>query len=130
MVSDPISNMLISLKNASMVGKSNVSVPHSNLRLAIATVLAENGFLTSITKRGKKVKRTLDLALAYNGTAPKINDVKRISKPSKRIYKSYKVLRPVKQGLGLEILSTPAGIMTGKQAKAAKVGGESLFMIW
>lgn len=130
MVSDPISNLIISLKNAAMVGKPSVVVPHSNLKLAIATVLAEQGFLASITKKGKKVKRSLELFLAYNGTAPKINDVKRVSKPSKRIYKNYKQLRPVRQGFGIEVLSTPQGIMSGKQAKAAKVGGESLFMIW
>lgn len=113
-----------------MVGKPSVVVPHSNLKLAIATVLAEQGYLASITKKGKKVKRSLELFLTYNGTEPKITDVKRISKPSKRVYKNYKQLRPVRQGFGVEVLSTPQGIMSGKQAKAAKVGGESLFMIW
>ncbi len=130
MVSDPISNMLISLKNAALVGKPTVVVPHSNLKLAIATVLAEQGFLASITKRGKKVKRSLELHLAYDGAVAKIHDVKRISKPSRRVYKTYKELRPVRQGTGLEVLSTPQGILSSKQAKAAKVGGEALFMIW
>lgn len=113
-----------------MVGKASVIVPHSNLKLAIATVLAEQGFLASITKKGKKVKRSLELVLAYNGTDPKIHDLKRISKPSKRVYKNYKQLRPVRQGFGIEVLSTPQGVMSNKQARAAKVGGESLFMIW
>lgn len=130
MVRDPISSLLTSLKNAAMVGKPTVVVPNSKLKLAIATVLAEQGYLTSITKKGKKVKTSLELALAYNGAEPRIHDVKRVSKLSRRVYKSYKDLYPVRRGTGLEILSTPAGIMTGKQAKQAKVGGESLFMIW
>ena len=130
MISDPIANMLTSLKNAAMAGKLTVVVPYSNLKLAIATVLAEQGFLASITKKGKKAKRDLELALAFNGPAPKIHDLKRISKPSKRVYKNYQQLYPIRRGTGLEILSTPKGVMTGKQAKTIKVGGESLFIIW
>ena len=130
MITDPISNLIISLKNAAKVGKPLVTVPFSNTKLAIAEVLEQNGFISAIGKKGKKVKRSLELALVYVNGEAKIHDVKRVSKPSRRIYKSYKELYPIKQGFGLEILSTPQGIMTAKEAKKAKVGGESLFIVW
>lgn len=128
---DPISDMLIRVKNASRVKHESVSVPLSRSKVAIAELLVREGYLRGISKRGKKVKKTLSLDLVYNADGtPRVQDVERVSKPSRRVYISAKDIRPVRQGLGLLVLSTPMGVITGAEAKEKKVGGEVLFKIW
>lgn len=128
---DPIANMLVMLKNAGAVKKPTVSVPYSNVKLAILNVLAKEGFILSATKKGKKVKKYIQCDLAYFGDGrSKITNVKRMSKPSRRIYVKVDDLKPVRQGLGLAVLSTPQGVMTGGEAKKLRVGGELLFTLW
>jgi small subunit ribosomal protein S8 len=130
MTTDPIANMLVILKNASMVHKTSVVFPHSNLKMAIAEVLAKNGYIANVTKRGKKVKKFIQCDIVYTGGKSKFSSITRISKPSRRVYKGFAELRSVRQGMGLAVLTTPAGVMTEKEAKEAKVGGELLFTIW
>lgn len=130
MVTDPIADMLTQLKNASRAGKESVVLPSSNLKYEIAKVLEREGYLKSIARRGKKVKKYLYCELAYEGKAPKINEVKRISKPSRRVYIKSSELKPVRQGYGLAVISTPAGLKTEREAKKEKVGGEILFTLW
>jgi small subunit ribosomal protein S8 len=130
MVTDPISDMLIQLKNAALVGKPSVLVPASNLKMEIAKVLLKQGFLSNVTKRGKKNRKFLACDLAYNGPVAKLTDVKRISKPSRRVYTGAAEIKSVRQGQGVMILSTPKGLLTDSEAKAAKVGGEILFTMW
>ncbi len=128
---DKISNLIISIKNAGNVRKETASVPYSQYKMEITKLLKKEGFLVSAESKGKKVKKTIQMGIAYNENGkPKINDVKRISKPSKRIYYGAKDIRPVKGGFGTLILSTPKGIMTDKMARKEKVGGEALFKIW
>lgn len=127
---DPIADMLISIKNAGNAGKSLAVVPFSNLKEEIAKVLFANGFIASYAKKGKKVQKTLELGIAYEGKAPRVADVARMSKPSRRFYMKSADLKPVKNGYGLMVLSTPKGIMTGDEARKAQVGGEVLFKIW
>ena len=129
MVGDKISNVIIKLKNASMVGKATTEVALSNLNTAILKVLKTEKFITDL--EADKKSRTISVTLAYdeNGDS-KITDVKRVSKLSKRIYRGSQEIKPVKNGLGLSIVSTPAGVMTGRQAREKKVGGEVLFEIW
>jgi len=128
---DPISNMLIQIKNAAMVGKPSVSVPFSNLKMEIAKVLQKEGYLKSVVKKGKKIKKVLACDLTYNEAGKaRFTDVVRVSKLSRRVYIGVKELRPVRQGTGSMVLSTPKGIMTDKEAKAANQGGEVLFKIW
>lgn len=131
MVNDPIGDFIIRLTNAGAINKPTVSVPFSNLKMAVAEKLMQAGFIGAIEKKGKKVKKTLDIVLKYNpqGKAV-INGVKRISKPGRRMYKSVLEITPVRYGKGALILSTPQGIMTDKEAKKAKVGGEAMFEIW
>lgn len=128
---DMISDMLIRIKNAQAVHKDRVEVPYSAIKMEIARVLRQNNYIKDAVKRGKKIKKTLDITLSYdadgNGV---ITDVKRISKLSKRVYKSVSMLRPVRQGMGIAVLSTSKGIMTDAEAKKNKVGGEVLFEIW
>lgn len=119
------------LKNAGAVGKANVSVPFSNFKLAIVEKLKDAGYVNAVDKKGKKVKKTLDVSLKYaeSGLA-RISGVKRVSKPGRRVYKSANDITRVRYGHGSLILSTPKGIMTDKEAKKAKIGGEALFEIW
>jgi small subunit ribosomal protein S8 len=131
MVNDPIGDMIIQLKNAGMVGKREVSLPYSKLKHAIAEKLAHAGYVEKVEKHGKKVKKTLDVTLKYNGRGThEIHGVKRVSKPGRRLYIGVGEIFPVKFGKGKRILSTPAGILTGEEAKEKNVGGEELFIIW
>lgn len=105
-------------------------MPYSKLKHAIADVLKNHKFVTSVEAKGKGVEATLEIGIAYDGIKPRINDVERISKPSRRIYKGSKDISSVRSGFGSTILSTSKGIMTDKEARKAKVGGEALFKIW
>ena len=130
MVSDPVADFIIQLKNAGMVGKSNVCLPYSKMKHAIADKLQEAGYVAEVTKRGKKVKKILDVTLKYEGGKHLISGVERISKPGRRMYLGVSDIFPVKFGKGTRILSTPAGILTGEEARKENVGGEELFIIW
>ena len=129
MVTDPISDFIIRLQNASRTQKASVSLPFSKMKLAIAEVLAKEGYLADVEGKSK-IGHSLSVTLKYKNGKPAIQGVKRISKPSRRMYMSVGELRPVKRGHGLLVLSTPAGVVTGKQAREQKVGGEALFEIW
>jgi small subunit ribosomal protein S8 len=130
MVTDPIADMIIQLKNASSVKRSSVSLPYSKEKQAIAEILEREGYLKAVTKKGKKIKKMIEVELIYPEGRPKIRGVKRVSKPSRRVYISYKAARPVKSGYGLAIITTPKGILTDSEARKEKVGGELLFNIW
>jgi small subunit ribosomal protein S8 len=131
MVNDPIGDFIIQLKNAGMVKKGTVSIPYSKMKHAVADKLVEAGFIASATKYGKKVKKTLDVTLKYNAQGGHaIQGVQRVSKPGRRLYVGVAEIFPVKFGRGKRILSTPAGILTGEEAKEKNVGGEELFIIW
>lgn len=127
---DPIADMLISIKNAGNAGKSTAVVPFSKMKETIATVLFQNGFIASYAKKGKKVAKTLELGIAFDGRTPRVANVARVSKPSKRVYIKAAEVKPVKNGYGLLVVSTPKGVMTGEEARKAQVGGEALFKIW
>ena len=106
------------MKNAGAINKESISVPFSNFKLAIAEKLKETGYVTSIEKRGKKVKKTLEIVLKYNEDgAHAIAGVKRISKPGRRMYKSVHEIHNVRYGAGSLMLSTPQGIKTDKEAR-------------
>lgn len=127
MVNDPISDFLVRLQNASMVGHTSVTLPFSTIKSAIAKILEREGYLASVSKRNN----SLVVGLSYAATGrPAINGVKRISKPSRRMYMGVRDVQPVKRGAGLLVLSTPAGVVTGKEAREKRVGGEALFEIW
>ncbi len=130
MVSDPVGDFVVQIMNAGAVRKGSVSVPYSKLKAAIADTLVGAGYLKSATKHGKKIHKTLDVELAYEGDQHMIRGVKRISKPGRRMYAGKADIHPVKFGAGKLILSTPAGIVTGEEARKQQVGGEQLFIIW
>ncbi len=131
MISDPVGDFIVRLMNGGAIKKASVSIPFSNLKMAIAEKLKEKGFVKAVEKKGKKVKKTLDIVLSYDDEGnPSIQGVKRISKPGRRLYKSVREIMPIRYGHGALILSTPAGIKTDKEARKEKVGGEALFEIW
>ena len=131
MVTDPISNMIISMKNGAMVSKQTVVIPFSKLKQAIAMCLKEQGYIHEVSKKTEKNNvPVLEIALAYNNGVSRITDVKRMSKPSRRTYLGVHDIHGVKNGHGIVVLSTPKGILTDKQARKESVGGEALFMIW
>lgn len=128
MVNDPVSDLIIRLKNAGKAHKESVTLPYSKLKLAISNLLVAEGYLKSVTK--KKTGLFLDIVLNYHNGESKIKDVERISKTSRRIYKGFEDIHPIKGGFGQTIFSTPKGILTDRQAIREKVGGEVLFKIW
>ena len=131
MVGDTIGDFIIRLKNAGVVGKKTVSVPYSKLRHAVANKLVAAGYLESVEAKGKTVPtKTLEITLKYKDGAHRINGVKRVSKPGRRLYTKVADIYPVKFGKGHLILSTPAGILTNDEARAQNMGGEQLFVIW
>ncbi len=130
MVGDTIGDFIIRLKNAGAVGKTEVSLPYSKLKHAIADKLVATGYIESAVQEGKKVQKNLVVTLKYENGKHVINGVKRVSKPGRRLYTKVADIHKVKFGQGHMILSTPAGILTNDEAKAQNVGGEQLFIIW
>lgn len=131
MVTDPVADFITRLTNAGAVKKQTVSLPFSTFKLAIAEKLQEAGYVGTVEKKGKKIRKTLDIVLKYESNGmPAIKGVQRISKPGRRLYRSVLDIVPVRYGHGTLILSTPKGIKTDKEAKKENVGGEALFEIW
>lgn len=126
---DTISNFIIKIKNAGNAGLEEVHTPHSMLKESIAEVLKKEGFIKNFEVKGS-AKKSIVISLLSQNRAPKIKGVQRISKPSKRIYKKSSEIRSVKNGYGALIISTSSGVMTGRDAKKQKLGGEALFNIW
>lgn len=122
--------MIIALKNAGDAGRETALVPYSKLKENILNLLKAEGFIKNVEIKTSKNKRSLLVTLFVNKRTPKIQGVKRISKTSKRVYKKSAELRPVKNNYGLLVLTTPRGIMSGREARKEKVGGEALFTIW
>jgi len=127
---DSISNMIIMLKNASLAGKETVSFPYSKMRNAIAECLRKEKYVDQISKKIKKGFPVLEVGLIFINKKPKITEVERISKQSRRVYFKMKDIHSVKNGSGLLVLSTPKGILSGKEARKEQVGGEALFRLW
>lgn len=130
-MNDAISQMLIGIKNASMVGKEHAYVPVSKFKKQILLMLKKLGYITDFEEVGEGVKKQFKISVAYDAQGKAVmNDVKRVSKLSKRVYLGYRTIKPVKYGHGHMVLSTPEGIMTETEARTKQIGGEALFIIW
>ena len=121
---------MITIKNGGRAGKESVLIPYSKLKDSIASCLKKEGFIEDFDKKTKKRIPVLEVKLMYVNNVPKIKEVKRISKPSKRVYYGVKEIYPVRNNTGLFVLSTPKGILGGAEARKEQVGGEALFKIW
>jgi small subunit ribosomal protein S8 len=134
---DPISDMLTAIKNALAVKKETVDVPFSKIKFEIAKILEREGFIERVEKEKKKIKKGkmkpkpfLQIRLKYENKMPAISGLKIISKPGQRIYLPYKRIKKVKGGYGIAIVSTSKGLMTDKEARKQKVGGEVICEVW
>lgn len=131
MMTDPIADMLTRIRNASRIERPVVEMPASKVRRGIAQALKDEGYIWDFDEVETKPAPTLRLQMKYGPNGERlITKIQRVSKPGCRIYRGYKDLRPVLNGLGAYVLSTPKGIMSDRRAKAEKVGGEVLALIY
>lgn len=128
-MTDPIADMLTRIRNASMVHKSEVVVPFSKLKMAIAAILVREGYLEKAEQTSDK-KPQIIIALKYDGRDPLIHSLSRVSKPGHRKYVKSADLNKVLNGFGMAILSTPQGVITDYEAKKQKVGGELICEVY
>ncbi len=129
-MSDPVADMLTRIRNAHMVKKKEVNMPASNLKFAIASVMQQEGYIESFSVAGEKADKTLTIKLKYYDDKPVINLLERISKPSLRVYAKSTEMPNIMNGLGVVIVSTPKGVMTGQNAKTQNIGGEVLCSVF
>ena len=127
---DPVADMLTRIRNASLVRKHEVNMPHSNLKQAIAELLQKNGFVLSSRVEGEGIAKMLVVTISTPDSNAKISDIKRLSTPGRRMYVGADEIPVVRQGRGIVIVSTSSGLMTGKEAKAHGVGGELLCSVY
>ncbi|MCB1949709.1 30S ribosomal protein S8 [Nitrosomonas sp.] len=125
-MSDPIADMLTRIRNAQMARKKTVNIPYSRIKSDIASVLKDEGYISDYQKMKIEKHDHLEIALKYYSGSPVIETVKRISKPGLRIYKSANEIPQVMSGLGIAVVSTSQGVMTGQKARSAGIGGEIL----
>ena len=127
---DPIADMLTRIRNAASAGLEKVSIPLSKEKKAIAEVLKEEGYLAKVSVVGEGVKSQIVVELKYAGEKPVIEGIERVSKSSCRIHCGSREIPRVRNGLGIVVLSTPKGIMSGRKAAKENVGGEILCRVW
>lgn len=130
-MTDPIADMLTRIRNAVMARHQEVSMPSSKLKLSIAQVLKEEGFVSDYRVEGDGTRRLLHIELRYTGKREAaLSGLQRVSKPGLRVYVQKREIPRVYGGLGVAILSTPEGVMTGQQAWRRRIGGELLCYVW
>lgn len=130
MTTDPLGDMLTRIRNGYLARKVEVSVPYSKLKKALAEVLVKTGYLKNMKTSDDKVNKKILLSLVYQDNKPKLNGVTRISRPGVRIYVKNKNIPRIFGGMGMVILSTPEGIMNGRDAKKKGLGGELICKVW
>ncbi len=125
-MSDPIADMLTRIRNAQMVEKTKVAMPSSKVKVAIAQVLKDEGYIENFQVNNADGKDQLEIALKYYAGSPVIERIERVSRPGLRVYRGSKSIPQVMNGLGVAIVTTPKGVMTDRKARAEGVGGEVL----
>ncbi|MBX3054581.1 MAG: 30S ribosomal protein S8 [Caldilineaceae bacterium] len=131
MMTDPVADLLTRIRNASASQHRRVVVPNSKVKAAMARILAQEGFIAGYNITDDQPQPNLILGLKYTGKArPVITNLERVSKPGRRVYVGYREIPWVRSGLGINIVSTPKGVMTGRQARKEQVGGELLCNVW
>ena len=125
-MSDPISDLLTRIRNAQMVSKANVSIPSSKVKVAIAQVLKDEGYIDGFQVKTEEGKSELEISLKYYAGRPVIERIERVSRPGLRVYKGRHDIPNVMNGLGVAIVTTPKGVMTDRKARQVGIGGEVL----
>jgi small subunit ribosomal protein S8 len=128
-MSDPIADMLTRIRNAQSVEKAIVAMPSSKLKVAIAQVLKDEGYIDGFAVKAEGTKSELEIALKYYAGRPVIERIERVSRPGLRVYKGRDAIPQVQNGLGVAIVTTPKGVMTDRKARATGVGGEVLVYV-
>ena len=129
-ISDPLGDMLTRIRNAQMRGMSKVVTPSSKLRVRVLDVLIEEGFIRGFTEVEKDGHKNIEIELKYYEGQPVISEIKRVSKPGRRVYSSVSDIPLVRNGLGISILSTSKGVMSDNAARSENVGGEVLCRVF
>lgn len=127
---DPIADMLTRIRNAINVRKNEVSLPHSKVKESVARLLKESNFIDAVSVEEARIGKTLTIRIAPDHSNARITEITRLSKPGRRHYTKAAEIPTVKQGRGVVIISTSKGMMTGEQAKAAKLGGELICKVY
>ena len=128
-MTDPIADMLTRIRNAQMVERATVEMPSSKVKIAIAKVLKDEGYIDGFKLGGEDAKPVLEIALRYHAGRPVIERIERVSSPGLRIYRGKDEIPTVMNGLGIAIVSTSQGVMTDRKARATGVGGEVLCIV-
>lgn len=129
-MTDPIADMIIRIKNALLARHTEVSIPHSKMKQAIATILETEGYIAGVEVKKDAAQPNLVVKLKYTGKVPAITDVRRLSTPGRRLYASSRNIPRALGGYGITIVSTSSGVMTDKDARKKNAGGELLCQIW
>lgn len=127
---DPIADMLTRIRNAILVQKREVSLPHSNIKQAVAELLTKNGFLAGVKTIDATIGKTLVITINGENENAKITEIQRSSKPGRRLYVAAKDIPTIKRGRGIVVVSTSKGLMTGVEAKAQRIGGELICSVY
>jgi small subunit ribosomal protein S8 len=128
--SDPIADMLTAIRNAGTAAHAETSFSSSNQKEAILKVLKDEGFITDYSVRAEGPKRTATVTLKYHDRQPVVTGLKRVSTPGRRVYVGSDEIPRVRGGIGAAIVSTPEGVLSGRQARLKKVGGELICLVW
>ena len=127
---DQIADLLTRIRNAIMVGKNEIYLPTSKLKVAVVDALKKAGFLADYELLENSPRDTLHVTIAEAGKAPKINEIEKVSKPGRRVYAAVEEIPKVKSGRGLVLISTSKGVMTGQEAVKNRLGGEIIVRVW
>ncbi|HLV35610.1 MAG TPA: 30S ribosomal protein S8 [Spirillospora sp.] len=134
MTNDPIADMLTRIRNALMAGKQEVEIPRSKIKVEIARILKNEGYIEDFVVGDQKPVPLITIKLKYYGARrdrrPVITSLQRISKPGRRVYRASRDLPRVMSGIGIAIVTTPKGVMTDQEARRQRVGGEVLCYVW
>ncbi|MDR0247347.1 MAG: 30S ribosomal protein S8 [Burkholderiales bacterium] len=128
-MTDPIADMLTRIRNAQMIERATVGMPSSKVKIAIAKVLKDEGYIEDFRVTGDAIQPVLEIALKYYAGHPVIEKIERVSRPGLRIYRGKGDIPPVMNGLGIAVVSTSRGVMTDRKARAAGIGGEVLCIV-
>ncbi|MEQ9363094.1 MAG: 30S ribosomal protein S8 [Leptospirales bacterium] len=129
-LSDPIADMLTRIRNASRAGHPQVTFPASKLKVAILDILKGEGFIAEYSSKTEKRISDIEVKLKYTGKTPVIRQLERVSRPGRRMYSNAGELKPVRNNMGIAIVSTSQGVMTGRKAKKLNIGGEVICRVW
>ncbi|TFG35615.1 MAG: 30S ribosomal protein S8 [Parcubacteria group bacterium] len=127
---DPVADMLTKIRNAQAVLHPMVSVSYSDLKYEVVKIFEKYGFIDKVEKKGRKVKKTIDIYLKYQDKSSVISGLKKISKPGQRIYSGFQTISRIKKNSGILVVSTPKGLMSDVEARKQKLGGEIICEIW